>query len=77
MKNAPHLCNPSRLRINCFSRLGCSSNLSCKLSFIIKRAVIAALLSARLNLPISSIQRPFSGGVDCGGLRACVACSKP
>jgi hypothetical protein len=30
-------------------------------------------------MPISSIQRPFSGGggVDCGGLRACVACSKP
>jgi hypothetical protein len=27
--------------------------------------------------PISSIQRPFSGGVDRGGLRACVACSKP
>ena len=23
------------------------------------------------------IQRPSSGGVDCGGLRACVACSKP
>jgi hypothetical protein len=27
--------------------------------------------------PISSTQRPFSGGVDCGGLRACAACSKP
>lgn len=24
-----------------------------------------------------TIQRPFNGGVDCGGLRACVACSKP
>jgi len=50
MKNVPHLYSPSRPRINCFSRLGCSSNASCKSLFIIKRVLIAALSSARLNL---------------------------
>ena len=51
MKNVPHPCNPSRLRINCSSRLDVHRiHLICKSSFIIKRVVIAALLSARLNL---------------------------
>jgi hypothetical protein len=44
-----HPCNRSRLRVHCASRLGCSSYSFCKSSFIIKRAVMAALLSARLN----------------------------
>jgi hypothetical protein len=37
----------------------------------------ATTVSFMLYSPKSSIQRPFSGGVDCGGLLACVACSKP
>jgi hypothetical protein len=49
-------CNRSRLRVNCSSRLGCSSYSSCKSSFIIKRVVMAGLLSARLNLLVD--QRP-------------------
>jgi hypothetical protein len=49
MKNVPRPWNPSSLRVNCSSRLGCSSYSSCKSSFIIKRVVIATLLSARLN----------------------------
>jgi hypothetical protein len=57
MKNVPHPRNPSRLRVNCSSRLGCSSYSSCKSSFIIKRVVTVALLSARLNLLAD--QRPI------------------
>ena len=30
MKNVPRPCNPSRLRVNCSSRLGCSSYSSCQ-----------------------------------------------
>jgi hypothetical protein len=42
-------CNRSRLRVHCASRPGCSSYSSCKSSFVIKRVVMTALLSARLN----------------------------
>ena len=50
MKNVPHPCNLSRLRVNYSSRLRCQSNSSRRSSFIIKGLVIAALLSVRLNL---------------------------
>jgi len=49
MKNVPYPCKPSRLKVNCSSRLESSSNSSCKLSFMITRVVIATLLSARLK----------------------------
>jgi hypothetical protein len=60
MKNVPHPWNQSSLRISCFSSRGRSSNSSCKSPFILKRVVIAAVLSARLNLLAE--QRPTVQG---------------